>query len=400
MTSEPDSALTGAAYDLANAGYVPMPDPQEKEDRDTIGSDNASLREAAAQCAEAPGEAIVRGYTGPDGKLVAANEAVTLARASRDYASATAMEKLIADAETSKVLAERVDTLRAEALANDPGAAERYGFELPGTQADDVATGDKEAGDRESAGADVAASSLDPELESALQHPQVRHAIEQQLGETEKVRQTYVDGLAAATQIAQVSFLSQFPELAGVSPENLPGALEQLARQDPPKFERVKAMITTTEHLLVQQRVENIRQAELNRQNFESYARSEDARFEAMMEGERSETQAAVGAEILASARASGVEPAELRRLFSSEPLMRNAVFQRMMYDAGKYRLMMKAKDAAVAKPLPPVMRPGTTRSLAERDQDDLRTLSAKLSSSGDIKDAVALYHARRSGRR
>ena len=149
MTSESDSALTGAAYDLANAGYVPMPDPQEKEDRDTIGSDNASLREAAAQCAEAPGEAIVRGYTGPDGKLVATNEAVTLARASRDYASATAMEKLIADAETSKVLAERVDTLRAEALANDPGAAERYGFELPGTQADDVATGVKEAGDRE-----------------------------------------------------------------------------------------------------------------------------------------------------------------------------------------------------------------------------------------------------------
>ena len=400
MTTEADSSLTGAAYDLANAGYVPMPDPQEKEDRDTIGSDNASLREAAAQCAEAPGEAIVRGYTGPDGKLVAANEAVTLARASRDYASATAMEKLIADAETSKALAERVDTLRAEALANDPGAAERYGFELPGTQADDTASGDKEAGDWESAGADVAASSLDPELESALQHPQVRHAIEQQLGETEKVRQTYVDGLAAATQIAQVSFLSQFPELAGVSPENLPGALEQLARQDPPKFERVKAMITTTEHLLAQQRVENIRQAELNRQNFESYARSEDARFEAMMEGERSETQAAVGAEILASARASGLEPAELRRLFSSEPLMRNAVFQRMMYDAGKYRLMMKAKDAAATRPLPPVVRPGIARSPGDRQQADMRTLSAKLSSSGDIKDAVALYHARKSGRR
>jgi hypothetical protein len=86
--------------------------------------------------------------------------------------------------------------------------------------------------------------------------------------------------------------------------------------------------------------------------------------------------------------------------MLDTEPLMRNAVFQRMMYDAGKYRLMLKAKDAAVAKPLPPVVRPGMSRTPAEREQSDLRTLNAKLSSSGDIKDAVALYHARKSGRR
>jgi hypothetical protein len=403
MTTETDSALTGAAYELANAGYVPMPDPQEEEDRETISSGNASLREAAEQRAEAPDDAIVRGYTGPDGKPAAANEAVTLARASRDYASATAVEKLIAEAETSKALAKRVDALRTEALANDPDAAELYGFELPRTPADEP-HGDQEAGKREGepwgADADPATSSLDPELEKALQHPQVRHAIEEQLGEAEKVRQTYLDGLAAATQVAQVSFLSQFPELAGIAQENLPGALEQLSRENPAKFERVKAMITTTEHLFAQQRAEKVRQAELNRQNFEGYARSEDARFEAMMKGEPRETQAAVGAEILASAKASGVEPAELSRLFSSEPLMRNAVFQRMMYDAGKYRLMMKAKDAAATRPLPPVVRPGVARTPTERQQADMRTLSAKLSSSGDIKDAVALYHARKSGRR
>ena len=70
MTTETDSASTGAAYELANAGYVPMPDPQEEEDRETIGGGNASLREAAAQRAEAPDDATVRRYTGPDGKPV------------------------------------------------------------------------------------------------------------------------------------------------------------------------------------------------------------------------------------------------------------------------------------------------------------------------------------------
>ena len=79
---------------------------------------------------------------------------------------------------------------------------------------------------------------------------------------------------------------------------------------------------------------------------------------------------------------------------------MRNAVFQRMMYDAGKYRLMMKARDAAVAKPLPPVQRPGAAQNRTEREHAELRTLSTRLSNSGDLRDAVALYHARKSSRR
>ena len=75
-------------------------------------------------------------------------------------------------------------------------------------------------------------------------------------------------------------------------------------------------------------------------------------------------------------------------------------IFRGLQYDAAKYRLMMKAKDAAASRPLPPVLRPGPARSPGERQQADLRTLSARLSSSGDIKDAVALYHARKSGKR
>src|SRR5262249_47844909 len=157
---------------------------------------------------------------------------------------------------------------------------------------------------------------------------------------------SYRDGLAAATQIAQVSFLSQFPELAGVAPENLPGTLEQMSRQDPAKFARVRAVVATTEQLFAHQQHESRRQADIARQNFRTYADSEDARLETMLKNEPPAIQRAVSAEILASAKAGGVEEAELLQLFNSEPLMRNAVFQRMMYDAGKYRLMMKAKDA------------------------------------------------------
>ena len=94
----------------------------------------------------------------------------------------------------------------------------------------------------------------------------MRHAIVQKIGEAEKSRQGYLNGLAAATQIAQVSFLSQFPELAAVAPENLSAALGQMARQDPAKFARVQAMVATTEQLFAQQQQESRRQAEAARQ--------------------------------------------------------------------------------------------------------------------------------------
>ena len=403
MANEPDPALTGVAFELANAGYQPMPDPDQRNDDEPIGSDTASLRDAAEQRSGPRDEVVARRYLDRNGEPVAPTEAITLERAARDYAKVTAIDRLALEGASSEALAARVDAMRADALANDPDAAEFYGFEVPETaaeKAESVKTDyEKAASNPTDPRRDRTADGLDSEIEKALQHPQVREAIEQRIGEAEESRQSYLNGLAAATQIAQLSFLSQFPELAGVGQENMPAALEQMSRQDPQKFARVQAMVATSEQLFAQQRQESYRQAEAAPQNFANLAKSEDARFETLLKGEPKETQRAVTAEIFASAKAGGVEPAELVRLFNSEPLMRNAVFQRMMYDAGKYRLMMKARDAAATKPVPPVQRPGLARTPAELDHADVRTLSARLSSSGDIRDAVALYNAKKSSR-
>lgn len=136
MADEPDAALTGAAFDLVNAGYAPMPDLDEKHEEEEISGGSASLRELAEQRSGSRDDVTVREYLDHSGKPVAANEAITLERAGRDYASASALDKLAAENETSKALAARVDALRAEALANDPDAAEFYGFEPPEAKAD------------------------------------------------------------------------------------------------------------------------------------------------------------------------------------------------------------------------------------------------------------------------
>jgi hypothetical protein len=398
VESEIEPALTGAAFDLANAGYTSMPDPERREESEPIGGDSASLRDAAEQRSTSEPETVVRQYTDARGKPVAPREAVTLARASRDYASATSADRRAAEGESTDELAARIDSLRAEVAAHDPEAAAFYGFEPADRDVDGSGESDAEPPQGPD-GRQHPSTQLDPDLEKLMQHPQVRRALEEKVGEVERARQGYVDGLGAAVQIAQASFVSQFPELTGFAAEQLPAALEQMSRQDPARFSRVQAIIAGSEQLLARQQQEMRRQADTMRQNFRQFAHAEDARLEAMLEAEPKQVRQAVAQEILASAKASGIESDELNRLFNSEPLMRNATFQRMMYDAGKYRLMMKAKEAAVARPLPSVQRPGAAASRGERQQSDLRSLNARLSTSGDLKDAVALYQARKAGR-
>ena len=97
-----------------------MPDPDKKNDEEAIGGDSASLREAAEQRSGPADEIVVRQYTDGSGKPVAADEAVTLDRAARDYASAASADRFAVENELSKALAARVDVMRAEAWARDP----------------------------------------------------------------------------------------------------------------------------------------------------------------------------------------------------------------------------------------------------------------------------------------
>lgn len=397
MSIEPDPTPTGAVFDLVNAGYAEMPEPDRDGERQPIGSDGASLRHAADERPDARPRVVVRQYTDAEGKPAPANEAVTLERAARDYAAATAGDRRNAENESSEALAAGIDALRAEVAANDSDAPKFYGFDRPAAS--------DGAGEEPEAAADAAKdqgsrpAELDPDLEQIMQHPQVRLALEEKVGEAERARRSYAEGLDTAMQIAQASFVSQFPELVGLAPERLPEALAQMAHQDPAKLARIQSIVAGSEQLRARQNEEMRRTAEASQRNFVNYAKAEDARLETMLKEEARGVREAVAQEIMSSAKASGIEPEELQRLFDNEPLMRNATFQRMMYDAGKYRLMMKARDAAAAKSVPPVMRPGITATRAEREQSDVRSLNARLSSSGDLKDAVALYRARKAGR-
>lgn len=378
MSNEPEAFLTGAAFELENAGYRPMPDHEQQPEREALDGDAASLREAAERRTEPRSPVMLREYVDEDGNAVDPGEAVTLERAARDHAQMRRAERDEAKAEIGRPDATEE---RSGALSDSTDRGEV-----------DIVT---EPGQTEKQDSD----GLAPELERALRHPQVLQAIEDKIGEAEAARRSYDEGLASAVQIAQASFLSQFPEFAGMPAEQVPAALERMSREDSGRFGRIQVAIAMSDQLLAQQAQEQHRQTEMAQQNFQSFAQEQDTRLEGMLEREPRAVRHAVAAEIMAAAKENGISPPELNRLFETEPLMRHATFQRMMYDAARYRLMMRAKDAAVTKAVPPVVRPGVSVSSSDRGRTDLRALNARLTSSGDLKDAVALYQARMSRR-
>jgi hypothetical protein len=65
--------------------------------------------------------------------------------------------------------------------------------------------------------------------------------------------------------------------------------------------------------------------------------------------------------------------------------------FQSLILDAMKYRDIQKAKTVAVAKPVPPVQRPGVARPQGAAASEALQALATKFERTGSLKDAAAL---------
>jgi hypothetical protein len=93
-----------------------------------------------------------------------------------------------------------------------------------------------------------------------------------------------------------------------------------------------------------------------------------------------------------------GVDPLEFLKAGNESKFLRSAAAQKVLVDAAKYRIMMQAPRAVAARAaLPPVQRPGVARSSSERNQASISELDQRLSRTGDIKDAMALYHAKKA---
>lgn len=366
----------------AEAGFEPMLDPRKKDEGETF--DNA--KEAAKAIIERRGNEttapIVRGYHDEKGEPAPANETVTLERAAHDLAESRKAEaEAMRDEQAAQIRAE-VDALRGD----KPEGLDEFEAE-PKPKAEKTDAKPAKEGD------------IDADLAKALDHPQVKEAIKAQFDESEKVRETYSQGVELAQLFARASFMGEFPDIAALPANQWEPALAMMAQQQPERFAKFNAALNRVN--VLQQSAQYEAQQKTARENaeFQSFAAQQDAEIDKLLEGESKASQKAITAEIIAGAKEAGLGDQEFLRLFATDRTMRSAPFQKMMVDAAKYRLQQKGAKAAASKALPPVQRPGAAQPRGNSGTERLRSLSSAFEKNPSLKNAAAKIAARRAAR-
>jgi hypothetical protein len=398
FASTPAEPLVGEEGVWADAGYVANPTGKAAPPEE-YGSDDESLRELARQHDAKNGlyhEPVKRPIVFLEtGEEVPENFAQTLEQAAHDDARVHRWEKDAWEAEQNKKVADDVDKARAEKIKGDKKLAEYYGVDAdaPAKEADKASTTQAEASETDYVAPPD--GELHPEVQKALQHPQVREALEQEFSRAETVRGEYTQALQTASDFARASFLEVAPELTGLAPEQFEQGLQMLAQVAPDRFNA--AMNTLGRFHQIQTAQQQIAQqkAHAEQQAIETWAKSEDARLEKM--GIKF-TQETVN-DVLEYAGEFGISRQQLGEALVAHPILRSAPIQKMMADAAKLHAMQKAPAKAIPKPVPTVLKPGVARSAAERSSDSLTALREKASASGSIEDAHRLYKAKQSRR-
>lgn len=299
----PAEPLTGIAGVEADAGYVQRPDPSAStEPAEAYGSDEASLRELALKkFGDEEDETVDRKIVYYEtGEPVPENWAQTVEQAASDISNVHRWEKDVFDAEHSAKVAAEIDAKRAEKLKADPRSAEHYGIEA---KADDALDGEATADEPYVAPTD---GELHPEVAKALKHPQVRQAIEQELSTATQSREAYTAALENSRVHTVATLAEVVPHLIGLPPAQLEQGLATLAEVDPPAFNKAMNILGRANTIVQAQQQEHQRQTEAARQNFEAYAKSEDAKFRSMVDFTPAKSQE-VGREMVAYASELGI---------------------------------------------------------------------------------------------
>jgi hypothetical protein len=407
--------LYGREAELVEAGYTPMPDRAKPQE--AAAFENAR---DAAEALNSPEQAEPTPvfYQQPEtGEALNADlregpvEAITVDQAARDLSTYRDANGDSAAKSIGTDFAAEVDKQRADAIKGDPKLAEHYGVEMPPESAakpDDAKA--SENADNNKSGDEPAANDpfdsiegLDPEVRKAVKLPQVRQFLEENTAETARMTQAYDHQIRTGNALFQGMIASVSPEMAQLPQDQWLPYIQHLQQSDPVRANIIIKALETGAQIEQRQQLQTAYQESVRQHQFQTYARTEDAKFRSMV-GDRTPAETAeFGAEMIAYAGELGVTRDQLVHELQTNPLMRHSAFQKMIHDAVQHRMSQKASAKAVRaipKGLPPVQRPGTSQPRGR--SDSLEGLEAQLSKTeGDkqIRAAAALVNARRAAR-
>ncbi|HLG85135.1 MAG TPA: hypothetical protein VKY22_29405 [Bradyrhizobium sp.] len=411
-----DAQLTGRFAEEAKHGFREMPsDTTDKSDKPELDA-----RKAADQLAKARiksgrpnlDEPRPQEYRDEQGRKAPKNETVSLKRASDDLKQSRLADASAAEINDRDDLARNIDNLRKEAgVPTDPTAPvdpNQIDPHLFGDLPDQAAQIDPQHLPQDM---QPAPPGIDPDLHRAFQNPKIRQAVETEFNKAVTTATTaqkhYAANVQAAQEIALGSINAAFPEMNGIkTPQQMATFLNQLQQTNPQRFQQAQIMLNNFTRLHNERQHMERQRQQIDRQNFQREAAVQDQAFAKRVQHVPPQQREAVAREALSYAASLGVDQRTFEHLMMTNPIMRHAAFRKMMFDAAAYSLAQKnlttTRQQQRAANIPPVIRPGTSNGGGVRavQNASLQQLSARLTQSGDAKDAAALLMAMRSQRR
>jgi hypothetical protein len=384
----------GEASVEAAQGYTSMSDayapPEEK--RKTYNAEEGGIREAAEDLnkarASTEAEPIPRTYVehGGDhhGEAVPENQTLSLERASDDLTRQRAVEQAAQQPDPVEV-ANAIDNARAQATQQQPQPQPEP--QAQPQQTDQAQTTEQQHPD------------IDPEIAQALNNPKIRAALEAEVQAAEQARAQFAQQARAVAQLSAASLFSQWPALASLTTAELPHALSALAKTDPAQAAAIQAGLSRTEQLYKASVQAEAQRTATQQQQLAAWVSQQDDIFEKEVAAKHSSEQMnRIAESVVELAEEYGVSREELFSAWKSQPVLRSAAFQRLMVDAAKYRMAQKAVPAKVARPVPPVQRPGIAPP--HGSNNDVDQAISRFRSSPSVDTAVQLIMSRRASNR
>jgi hypothetical protein len=353
-SSEPAYGQAGLERD---AGYKPL-----KDDRDEIDSDRTSILDASNERSK---ELQTRPIEVHESGL---EERITLsvAQAAKRVEESRDADAAQAELDGTKAAQKEVDKLRSETPAEVRQPAQ------------------------------VEAEPEDFDIAKA--HPKVRDAILAKVTEAETQRQHFETSVKEVGKMRVAALAADFPELVNLPLDKWAGAINAMAQRDLPRAKQIANRLHSlgeVENAMIQIKAQKDSR---EKAEFTQYSARENQRFKELTKGMTPQQMSAVQAEVPAMMAEYGVtDPRAFLEAIQGQTSFPRASAERIMIDAAKYRLMQRAPKAIAARgPLPRVAVPGVAQNRGSSASANLASLNAKLSQTGNIKDATALLMAKR----
>jgi hypothetical protein len=360
------------------------------------------------------------------GEEIPANKTVSAEQAASDIQRVRDAERQAREAQSNRDLVDALNQTQPKLYEAQPAQTSEQTDIQP--QAENFETMNSDAARSE---VDAAWQKADEQITEFLKDPHIRERIQ---GEYDQIKTTAAAeakaeverayNLSAAAQQHYATATSNlvgeanallgvlYPELNGLNPEQIKGALAVMAQQQPQRVQQLQTLAARAQGLVeaqARQQHEAVQAQALQRDAaLEQYTSANVQEYEKWSAKENPGTMKAVRENLKPTVEKYGVPFETLMAIHTGKMQMdattfvRSAAFQKMLHDSIKYNLATRGVTEARSNPIPRVQRPGVASDGPRVHDGDLAAASARFNLPGGnegtqgLKNAAAWITARR----